>query len=534
MLRALLKKQFLELNAFYFQDKKTGKNRSKGSTAMFILLFAAIFAMLAVAFGSVGFSLAQPLNESGLSWLYFSLMGSLSLALGVFGSVFNTYASVYKAKDNELLLSMPVEPSKILLTRLIGVYAMGMLYESLVFIPSCVTYFIVSGTDALKVISCVILWVIIGLLILVLTCLCGWVVATISSKIKNKSFITVISSLAFLAIYYIVYFRLVTFIQDFALYSEKIGASVRRYAYPLYMLGKAALGDIVSLLIITVAAILLSVLCALALSKSFINITTSEESSSGKAKNQKIAQSGVSSALLRKELRHLASSPTYMLNCALGTILMPLTAVAAAVKSDFIVSAIKNFGGDIPGIENALPFIACIVICLLSAMNDLTAPSVSLEGKNIWIIQSMPVDTRKVLDSKRNLHLAVTLPPMIISSVIIHIAVGSGVVTTVLGTIFSAVFVFLSAETGLFLNLKMPNLSWKNEAVPVKQSMAVMIALFGGWIIVMIIAGIYMALMNVISVNIFLAVCIAVISAPALLIDRWVKTKGIKIFDELT
>ena len=39
MLKALLKKQFLELNAFYFQDKKTGKIRSKGGTAGFVLLF---------------------------------------------------------------------------------------------------------------------------------------------------------------------------------------------------------------------------------------------------------------------------------------------------------------------------------------------------------------------------------------------------------------------------------------------------------------------------------------------------------------
>ena len=32
----------------------------------------------------------------------------LAIVLGAFGSVFNTYSSLYLAKDNDLLLSMPI------------------------------------------------------------------------------------------------------------------------------------------------------------------------------------------------------------------------------------------------------------------------------------------------------------------------------------------------------------------------------------------------------------------------------------------
>ena len=32
MLKALLKKQFLELNSYYFQNRKTGKNRGKAES----------------------------------------------------------------------------------------------------------------------------------------------------------------------------------------------------------------------------------------------------------------------------------------------------------------------------------------------------------------------------------------------------------------------------------------------------------------------------------------------------------------------
>ena len=43
-----------------------------------------------------------------VSWLYFALMGGLGLCLGAFGSVFNTFSSLYLAKDNDLLLSLPI------------------------------------------------------------------------------------------------------------------------------------------------------------------------------------------------------------------------------------------------------------------------------------------------------------------------------------------------------------------------------------------------------------------------------------------
>ena len=76
-------------------------------------------------------------------------MGLLALFMGVFGSVFNTYASLYQAKDNDLLLSMPIPSGKILLVRLSGVYAMGLMYEVSVMIPTLVVWFMTAPVTAL-------------------------------------------------------------------------------------------------------------------------------------------------------------------------------------------------------------------------------------------------------------------------------------------------------------------------------------------------------------------------------------------------
>ena len=55
-----------------------------------------------------------------MGWLYFTLMGLVAIFLGAFGSVFNTYSSLYLAKDNDLLLSLPIPVRVIIASRLLS------------------------------------------------------------------------------------------------------------------------------------------------------------------------------------------------------------------------------------------------------------------------------------------------------------------------------------------------------------------------------------------------------------------------------
>ena len=136
MTKALFKKQMMEVFSWVYRNKKSGKNRSRQGLAAYILLYLFIFAFLGSVFYKVADMLCAPLAGAGLGWLYFALMGLIAVALGVFGSVFSTYSSLYMAKDNDFLLSMPIPAPKILLIRLAGVFAMGLLYELIVMIPT--------------------------------------------------------------------------------------------------------------------------------------------------------------------------------------------------------------------------------------------------------------------------------------------------------------------------------------------------------------------------------------------------------------
>lgn len=533
MLKPLLKKQFLELNTFYFQNKKTGKNRSKGGTIGMILIFVLLFASLGFAFYQMDALLCSAFVPLNLDWLYFSMMGVLAIFLGVFGGVFNTYAGLYHAKDNELLLSMPIPPSKILFARMVGVYAMGLLYEALVIVPAIIAYWVMAPISAANIVFPILLVFITGFLVLALVCALGWVVAVISSKLKNKSFITVIASLVFLGLYYFVYSRINALLQFMASNALEIGNKVKN-VYPLYAFGEAWTGKILPFAVLTVIIFAIAALTYFILSKTFIKIVaTKNTSKKAEYKVQKVKGSSVQNTLLRKELKRFTSSPTYMMNGGLGLIIAPVLSIFALVKADDIREVVSDLLYELPEMKSFIPIVAALVICTILSMNQITAPSVSLEGKSIWILQSLPVSTQEILNAKQRLHLVLNIPVAVICSVLLSLAFGFDSEIIIVMIAFTSVSVMFTAAFGLFLNLKAPNLTWTNEVVPIKQGVSVMIGLFGSWIIAVIIGGIGYLTMPFVEPVIFLIAATFVMTGVTVLINTWIKKKGTVIFENL-
>ncbi|MGN0799352.1 MAG: hypothetical protein ACI4NU_02845, partial [Christensenellales bacterium] len=208
MLSVLLKKQMTEIFRSYFYDAKKNKSRSKAATAAYIVLFLGVMiGLLGGVFTYVSLSMCGALAAANMDWLYFALMGLLAVLLGVFGSVFNTYSSLYLSKDNDLLLSMPIPVNVIMASRLLSVYLMGLMYSLVVILPAVIVYWVTVSASAGVILGCLLLMLLISVFVLTLSCALGWVVAKVSLKLKNKSFITVVVSLAFIGGYYFFYFK---------------------------------------------------------------------------------------------------------------------------------------------------------------------------------------------------------------------------------------------------------------------------------------------------------------------------------------
>lgn len=531
MTKALLKKQLMEAFSWVYFNRKNGKKRTKAGTVGFALLYLGIFVMLGYVFYMLSLTLCEPLCEVGIGWLYFVLMSMIAVVLGVFGSVFNTFSSLYQAKDNDLLLSMPIPVSRILLIRLCGVYLTGLMYELIVMIPALIVWFWFGRPDLLGIVFSILMPFVLSFFVLTLSSILGWVVALVSARVKNKSFVTVILSLIFLAAYYYFYMKAYTMLTELIAHAQGIAGNVKTMAAPLYHLGRAAEGNAVSMLIFTaIIAVLFAVVYAV-LSRSFLKLATTNKGSARVKYREKTAKAGnADSALLRKEFMRFTGSANYMLNCGLGIIFMLVGAVALIIKRADIMKYLPMLYG---GTEDLIPLLSAAALCMIISMSDISAPSVSLEGKNLWIAQVLPVSAWKVLKAKLTLHLLLTLPPAAILTACTLIVLKPSVGYLLLIPAVVFVFIITMALFGLFMNLKAPNLKWTNEVVPIKQSLSVSVTLFGGWGMVMAFGALYYVLWEVIDPLLYLAVVGIVLAAAAALLYLWIKKRGTVIFSQL-
>lgn len=541
MLKALIKKQFMESFRSYFVNRKTGKARSKGQITGMFIGFAFLMIFASMMFFGISLILGMSLLGTPISWLYYTLMGMIAIMMGTFGSVFNTFSSLYLAKDNELLLSMPIPAGKILLSRMIMVMALSMLYTGMAWIPTIIMGQIFGGGSVLDVILRILMFFVLSTFVSVLTCVLGFLVALISSRLKSKNIMVVILSLAFFVVYYYVCFNLDSILEGLLEQMTAVGNTMKTYLNFFYQMGMGADGDMVSFLIFTVIVAVLAAICFTVMAKTFRKIIARNNSGNAVVKKKELDQvmnktvkvNGLTKTLLMKEFKRFTASSTYMMNCGLGLFFLPIIAIIAVVKRADIAAMLTELSQVMPVISQIMPLLVIFALCLICSMNMISTPSVSLEGKNLWILRSLPVSGKDILNAKLLLHVIINLVSAVPSTIVIGWAMGFDMMTVVMILLFVVCYIYLDGGLGLMLGVTHPNLNWISEVQPIKQSVNVMIAMFGGWILTAILAGLYFAFQSFLGVTEYLTGAVVVIFVLASLVRRWLLSKGAEAWDKL-
>lgn len=532
MLSLLVKKQLAEIFRSYFYNPKKNTARSRGSIIAMLALF--VLLMVGIVGGTFAFLSAvmcDSLVSAGLGWLYFTVFSLLAIFLGTFGSVFSTYSGLYLSKDNDLLLSMPIPVRYIITARLLGVYLMGLMYSGVVILPAIIVYWIIAPFSVGVLVGSLLLVLLLSLFVLVLSCLLGWVVAKISLKLKNKSFITVIVSLLFFGAYYFLHFKAQTLLPKLIENAVYYGSVIRDAAYPLYLLGRVAEGDWLAMLLVGAVVAAIFVLTWLLLSRSFLKIATATGKVARVAyKEGKTQLRSPSRALFAKELRRFTASPNYMLNCGLGTLLLPVAGIALLFKGGVLTQTLGLAFAARPGSFTAL---LCAMICMIITMNDTAAPSISLEGKALWQLQSLPVRPWHVLRAKLAVQLSLTMLPALFCSVCAALACRLPAVDTVLVLVVPQLCALFLACLDLAIGLKKPNLNWTSEIVPIKQGFGVFLALLSGWAYGLLLGGGYLLIGYKLGLLPFLGILALLSALSAVLLLLWLNRSGTKIFSTL-
>lgn len=534
MMRALLAVRF---RALFTGMTRQGKQKKKSNAGTAILLIVMYIYLAVVICGMMGYlfsSLVEPYHAAGLDWLYFAMSGLLGLGFSILGSVFVTQNQLYDAKDNNLLLSMPVSPRIILLSRMVPLLVLNLLFTGVVMVPAIVVYAIQVHLSVTGILTQFLSILGITVLSQAVTCLLGWLLHLMLSKM-NKSVASMLYMILFLGVYFSVYSQANKILAGMAANGQAIAATLQTWVWPLYAMGQGCTGSLVSLLLfLLIAGGAFAIVYAI-LSVTFLHTATMR--AKGRTHRRlNLGEARVSSpvnAVTGKEWKKFLGCPVYLTNMGLGVILCLALPVLGIIFRSKLMSLLQ-----MPDMESMfmpiLPLVICAMIAFLISTMCISTPSVSLEGKNLWILKSMPLSSKQILLAKLRLHCILTIPVSCIAVAVLAFTYGCSVIDCILSAVVCGLLALLCGLIGLDCGLRWARMDYISEAYPCKQSASVLITMFsimGTPVLLGVLYG--CCLSKLVSVTEFLGICCILLAAACFGFYRLLVTWGIRKWESL-
>ncbi len=475
-----------------FSKKRNTSNSINNSTSftatvkLVLGILFAIYLVCSVSFASFSiFSvLLSQISEITSLWLYFAIVLIASLLFSVLGGVFAAKSYMFDAKDNELLLSMPIKPSKILISRLSALYILSFIYSFFVTIPSAVAFNVFVGFSFINLIFSVLSVLIIPLFSTAISSLLGFIVGFIASKVPKNNIVGSIFGFLFVGLYLLFFYNMDSFSSTLLANVEEIMAGIKTYFPVAYWYGQGvAEQDILNFLLFILVVVVCCVLIFYLIAKKFVKIVATKKAVRKveyKEKSLKVNKPIVS--IFKKEVLYFFHLPGYMFNCGFGTIFVILLS-----GSLFFVSGEIDVMFSDPQVAKFIPIIPIGVAGAMSticAINDVTAPSISLEGKTLWILKSTPLRVRDIFVGKMLLSVGVCLPAIVFATIVTSIFLPMDILGSIFIFVVSVLCSVFSGFLGICVNLLLPRFDWTSEIMAIKQGGSVIVTLFASMFLV--------------------------------------------------
>ncbi|MCM1193208.1 MAG: hypothetical protein NC123_08130 [Butyrivibrio sp.] len=402
------------------------------------------------------------------------------LLIFIFG-IFKAGGVMFKKEGYDILSSLPVSQGAIVISRFWRLYVENLLLASGVLLPGLGVYiwFVRPGFAFFP--FCLLGIAVSPVLPTVGTVFAGALITAIASRMRYKSL--VMSGLSILAVIaaFVGFSGLSGNVGEISPeklqeLSGAVSAILEKVYPPAVWLGTAMvqtdLGKLLLCLLLSAgvlaAAVILIASCFHKICRGLYGTLARHNYRMGELKRNSVLK-----ALVKRELKRYFSSAIYVTNTIIGPVMGVLFSGAVLLTGIDRVTELFS-----PSIEIA-GYIPFAVAGIFSVMNT-TCVSVSMEGKHWWIVNSLPLDAKAVLDAKLLMNLILILPFYLVSEVMLAIALRPDPVSQVWLLLIPAVIILFSCVFGLTVNLRLPILAWESETAVVKQSAASMLGGLGG------------------------------------------------------
>lgn len=527
---ALIRVQLYQM----FTSMMTSRRRTSKANLVALSSILLPIAFCLYVTGVYTFTMVHNLTEP-YRYLILIMGAVLATAIVFFLTFYHASAYLFQFKDYDLLMSLPIPDSAVLTSKLLAFYLYNYFFTFFLMVAPVIGYVYMSpAISPFFFVAALLGSLVLPILPLMFSAVVAFLITFLASRFKYRNRMMTVISFLFLICIMFASMQINSIIMMFSGTLDGIMPALQTWYPPVYYY-VSAMHDLAgsSLLIGLGIGIVVAVIFVFVFAKAFkvLNslIRMSPSSKRIRYNEGKVVANGVMKALVKKEVSRYLNSHSYILNTLTG----PVVAIVGTVYMLFTSPAQLEIAMEIPGFADNMVLVLIAMMAFLSVVSCTTASSISLEGKYVWLLKSLPLKHRDIFIAKIILNLLVLIPILSLMAIILAIRFEFALLDVILLLLFiwtTAIYVSLS---GLVVNLHFPKMDWISEVSVVKQSMSVIVCLALGMILFGAMVYGYIKLGMQFPKEAGLGVCLGILIAICAGLWMYLRTKGTQLFDAL-
>jgi ABC-2 type transport system permease protein len=425
----------------------------------------------------------------------------------IFG-IFYIIGTLFLARDTEFLASLPLSQGSVFMTKFAMVLLGEYPFAFFLMLPPVIIYGIGTQKGVIYYILAIICTLLLPFLPLVISAFLALLLMNIVSRSKRRDMITIIGSIIMMVLFiggqnYLMS-RMPENREDFLMALLQSSDAIIEFmgrAFPpsiwitkvLSSGGVDSAWNLLFLVAATIAAFLAVYLLASFIYQRGATAQLETRSAPGKTKLTYRRSSQVFT-IFKNELLIILRTPIYALNSLVVVFMAPLLLAIPFFGGNFSNDSDLQFIFQFLGNNDSqaiLMLVSAGIITLLVMINPAVSTTFSREGKNIWVLKTIPVKPVVQVYGKLLAGYSISFVATLVTIVIAIFLFKINVLTAIMILILCSLALVPVSSIGLYIDLIRPKLQWNNPQEAIKQNMNAMLAMLIGFLAVsvFVIAG---------------------------------------------
>ena len=515
-------KILLKNNFNLFVGRFQGKNKRKSYAFAVTFLIIGIISIVAL-YSYQAYLMFNGLGKLGLSvvCVFHGILTSLSV-LVIIGLM--RVSGNKKMQDTDLLLSLPIKKSSIIISKTINKYIFDLFFAFVLFMPYSVLYLLYNDFNATILICSILVVIFLPLLSVGISYIFDFIITRIFNNMKSGK---LLKSLFSVLIYVIVLGLMLikTYLYG-SVDPTNVSAFFSDRFFSNMVLNFVLHTDIVSILFffgLTIIPFVLGlILYSLNFGKSFSKVYKTNKELKFDEPKTSLKQ------LYKKELSTYLTTIPWFVNTIIGPVMMIAFSILLTISDPSKV--LTSLG--LPNNSTITYAILTLILCALVSTTQISCCSVSLEGNKLWILKSSPINEKHLLFSKAFLHFSICEPFVLISATIISISLKLNLIGILSLFIIPTLLNLISAFSGVLINIYFPHFDYYDETKVVKQSLSVLLTMVLSFVLTIIPVALYF-IFSSLQIEYIILITFSLYLSILLFTTIILFTKGIEKFKKL-